>query len=1021
MMHVRFTRGLTLPTLAAIAVVVVAVGGMFVALLNGFHAFRDDTRDRSRAGLILSHSHAAQQAVVDVETGLRGYLLVADERFLEPFYAGRRAYRQGFAAIDRLVTDPAQRVRLRGLRAAVDAYVEGYALPQRAQGPDRPRPELVATMTEGKQLVDAIRERFGEFIRAERRLLGIRSARADAHGARVVALAAVGAGSVMLLLVLLAGYLERFVLRPVRRVALASRRLAAGRRDVRVAERGRGEVALLKSSFNTMAAALGAREQELRVAGDRLQGILDHAGTLISVTDHDGRYLLVGRRWTEVTGHSEADALGRTDAELTSKHEAAPGRARDLEVIRTGRELEFERDVAGLTYLTVKFPLKDEDGEVYAVATMATDVSDRKRALSDAVEASRSKSEFLANMSHEIRTPLNGVIGMTELLLQTELSAEQRDYAQTAASSGESLLGVVNDILDFSKIEAGKLELDMHDFDLREAVEDTCEMLASAAHGKGLELTAFVAADVPVGVRGDRGRLRQILTNLVANAIKFTPSGEVSVAVTALARGDGDTLVRFEVADTGIGIEPARLPALFESFSQADTSTTRRFGGSGLGLAISRQLAALMGGEIGAESVPGRGSRFHLELRLPDGAAARTEVPAIAGLKVLVVDDNSANRRIAAAYLDCATAASGVAALDMLRAAAAAGEPFDVVVLDSQMPGMDGLQLAAAIRAEPALSDARLLMLTSTGDHRERARELGVVDYLTKPVRRARLIRAVAEAGHGARPAAVAGGTARTPATAVRVLVAEDNEVNQVVIKTMLVKRGLAVDIASDGSEALAMLAAGAYAAVFMDCQMPELDGYEATARIRALERGGARLPVIAMTAHAMNGDRERCLAAGMDDYLSKPLRADELDAALAQWLGAGVVAALKPVAMVAAAAPVAVAAGPVAAGDDLIDDSRIRTFRDDYPDIAGQLVDLFVQSAPPLIAELRAAAGGGDRDGVRRAAHKLKGSCLNIGATRMAELCRELEGGDSDSEAAVDELEQALAPTEAAIRRALG
>jgi len=532
-------------------------------------------------------------------------------------------------------------------------------------------------------------------------------------------------------------------------------------------------------------------------------------------------------------------------------------------------------------------------------------------------------------------------------------------------------------------------------------------MLASAAHGKGLELTAFVAADVPVGVRGDRGRLRQILTNLVANAIKFTPSGEVSVSVTALARGENDTLLRFEVADTGIGIDPARLPALFESFSQADTSTTRRFGGSGLGLAISRQLAALMGGEIGARSEPGGGSRFHLELRLPDGAAVRSEDPSIDGLKVLVVDDNPANRRIAAAYLDCETAASGAAALESLRAAAAAGEPFDVVVLDSQMPGMDGLDLAAAIQRDPALSGARLLMLTSTGDQRERAREVGIVGYLTKPVRRERLIRAVAEAGRGARPAASAGEPAPARAAAVRVLVAEDNEVNQLVIETMLVKRGLAVDIASDGSEALAMLAAGRYAAVFMDCQMPELDGYEATARIRAGERDGARLPVIAMTAHAMNGDRERCLAAGMDDYLSKPLRADELDAALTRWLGAGTVTTVAPPA-------------PVATADDLIDDSRIRTFRDDYPDIAGQLVDLFVQSAPPLIAELRAAAGGGDRDGVRRTAHKLKGSCLNIGATRMAELCRALETDDDDPEAAVEELEQALEPTEAAIRRAL-
>jgi two-component system, sensor histidine kinase and response regulator len=425
----------------------------------------------------------------------------------------------------------------------------------------------------------------------------------------------------------LGAYLHRAVLLPVRRVAIAARRLAAGGRDARVPVSGRGEVALLGHSFNSMADALGAREEELRVAGDRLQGILDHASALISMKDVEGRYLLVGRRWEQVTGRAAADVLGRTDAELMPGRHAAPSRAADLEVIRSGEPLEYERDSitseGTRSYWTVKFPLKDADGRVYAVATMSSDVSDRKRALGEAVEASRSKSEFLANMSHEIRTPLNGVIGMTELLLQTDLTDEQREFAQTAASSSEALLGVINDILDFSKIEAGKLELDAHEFDLREAVEDACEMLAPLAHGKGLELTVFVADDVPAVVRGDRGRLRQVITNLVSNAVKFTHRGEVAVRVELLERDGGDVGLRFEVIDSGIGIPAAKLGKLFESFSQADTSTTRRYGGTGLGLTISRQLVELMGGEIAVESVPGEGSRFHFAVRLAAPARHR--------------------------------------------------------------------------------------------------------------------------------------------------------------------------------------------------------------------------------------------------------------------------------------------------------------------------------------------------------------------------------------------------------------
>ena len=999
-------RGLAAPTFAALALVLVVVGGVFAALLLSVREFHEQAGGARRAEQVLRLSTATERAVVDIETGLRAYLLTGDARFLEPYEEGRTAYGSRLAAMDALVTDPAQRRRLRDLEQAIDAYVVDYAEPLRLTGYSLGRRALVRSTAEGKRRVDRLRARFNDFDRAGERLAAERRGRVEARGDQSVALAAAGLAGSVLLLGLLAAYLERAVLRPVRRVALAARRLAGGRRDARVPASGRGEVALLGASFNAMAEALCGREEELRVAGDRLRGILDHATTLISVKDRDGRYLLVNRRWEEVIGYGAAEVEGRTDAELMLDL-AAPSRATDLEVIRTGEVLEYERTIGTSVYLTVKFPLIGADGEVYAVATMGTDVTDRKRALAEAVEASRSKSEFLANMSHEIRTPLNGVIGMTELLLQGDLTPEQREYARTAAGSGEALLGVINDILDFSKIEAGKLELDVHEFDLREAVEDTCEMLAAQAHGKGLELTAFVDAGVPAAVRGDRGRLRQVLTNLVANAIKFTDRGEVAVRVTLAEPAGAAAVLRFEVADSGIGIDPARLPTLFESFAQADSSTTRRYGGTGLGLAISRQLVALMHGEIGAESEPGRGSTFHFSVRLEalagKRATRRARAPVPPGLRVLAVDDNATNRAIPGACLrsreiGCELAEGGAQALAAMHAAVRSGAPFDVVVLDGQMPGMDGLELAATIRSAPSLRDTRLVMLTSTGEHRARARELGIDGYLTKPVRRERLLDSVAEAA-AAEVAAAPAPSASAAAVAVdtaapRVLVAEDNVVNQLVIEGMLVKRGFAVDVAADGREALAKLAQGDYAAVFMDCQMPVLDGYETTGRIRASERD-SRLPVIAMTAHAMAGDRERCLDAGMDDYLSKPLRPEALDAVVERWLG--------------------VAASP--AIEQLIDAARMRTFREQYPDIVDQLVDLFVQSTPPALEELRAAVGAEDRDAVRRAAHKLKGSCLNIGATFMATLCGGLEAGDRDAAGTLADLEAALEPTEAAIR----
>ncbi len=423
-----------------------------------------------------------------------------------------------------------------------------------------------------------------------------------------------------------------------------------------------------------------ASEEELRISTDRLQGILEHATSAIAVKDLEGRYLVVSRAWKDAAGVE--DALGRTDDELFPPAEAEARHQGDAEVLRTGAAVEHERESGDATYLVVDFPLRDVRGQVYAIGSVATDISERRRALVEAVETSRAKSAFLANMSHEIRTPLNGVIGMLELLGDTPLDTEQRQYVKTASTSGDALLGVINDVLDFSKIEAGKFELDEQDIDLRVVVEDTCEMVAPQAQAKGVELTVWIEESLPPRVRGDGGRLRQVITNLVSNAVKFTASGEVSVRVRAETRGEASVLLHVEVQDTGIGIAPDALDRLFEPFTQADSSTTRRFGGTGLGLAISRHLVELMGGELSAESRAGHGSTFRFTAPLGAAPSARTSrrsrVTLPADLRVLVVDDNATNRAIVTAYLGaractCDEAEDGRTALAALEAAAGQG------------------------------------------------------------------------------------------------------------------------------------------------------------------------------------------------------------------------------------------------------------------------------------------------------------------------------------------------------------
>ncbi len=756
----------------------------------------------------------------------------------------------------------------------------------------------------------------------------------------------------------------------------------------------------------------GKAAAALQRSREMLKRVIESFPHSIFWKDPDLRYLGCNRNFAREAGCEViSDVVGKTDKQLGWKdNEACLLHEWDMEVVKSLAPLHrmLEREAGALFFDIRRIPMFDSKGKFTGVLGTHEDVTEKEMA-ARAIAANRAKSQFLANMSHEIRTPMNGVLGMAELLLGTDLDLQQRKLAETVFRSGESLLRILNDILDFAKIEAGKLELEHLDFDLWNHVEELMELFADNAHRKGLEFIYQIEDDVPGSLTGDPGRLRQILTNLIGNAVKFTEQGEIFVRVFLREQTQDGILLGFEVRDTGIGIPPEAQSKIFEAFSQSDQSMNRRFGGTGLGLSISRQLCEMMGGHIEVESCPRKGSSFHFTVRLkkqhPGKSAHGIHVfAALRDLRVLIVDDNETNRAVLQGQFDSwnmssGCAANGEQALKMLCDAVDSGKAYDLAILDMLMPGMDGLELARRIKEDPNLAPVVLIMLS--GDI-ERRPNSDVAAYLTKPTRPSQLYNAIVDSVQGCpgTKSSVPACSAPVKSEFTPILLAEDNPTNQQVCMAMLKRLGCQrVDVVSNGREAIEALTRMHYGLVLMDCQMPEMDGYEASRRIRKteIESGSAsRMAIVALTAHAMKGSQEQCVAAGMDGYLSKPFALHQMKAVLDRWLQS------KPDKAVPVGEINATAAGRLRADfcqpdgvcndnedGELIDRRVLKNLTIGDTELLRRILNSFIHYSDGLFAQVQL---NGECEEAGRLAHSLKSSSANIGAMQLAKLCQEME-----------------------------
>ncbi len=774
-------------------------------------------------------------------------------------------------------------------------------------------------------------------------------------------------------------------------------------------------------------------EQTLRESESRVRNLLEYSPVGIVLTDKDGGVSFINERWSKMTGLTldQARGEGWTNAVHTEDRERVFNEWMEKAPVEeeTTYEFRFQRPDGNITeVITRAIKQYDANGEFAGHLATVADISQIKQLQTDlevardaALESAKMKSEFLANMSHEIRTPMNGVIGMTDMLLTTQLDKEQRENAEIIKSSADGLLTIVNDILDFSKIEAGKLSFEVIDFNLIHTIESTVEIFAEQARRKKIEIASLVESDININLRGDPGRLRQILNNLIGNALKFTEKGEVIVRVSKESENAETCRLRFDISDTGIGIKDEAQGFLFQAFTQADGSMTRKFGGTGLGLAISRQLVEIMNGKISLESTFGKGSTFSFTAEFEKNENVKTnkiaELRDLKNMRVLVVDDNSTNRKILVHQLTswgmiADEAEDGMEALIKLREAAEARNQYDLALLDLMMPGMSGFELACCIRDDAFISGIRMILMPSFGQrgHAQIARENGIAGYLIKPVRQSDLFDCIATLMADSKIEVESGGNKPSEQLITQhllnenkklsreiVLVAEDNLVNQKVAKMQLEKLGYRTKIVSNGLEALEAVKLENYSLILMDCQMPEMDGYTAASEIRRNENGsGWNIPIIAMTANAMQGEREKCLAAGMNDYISKPVQMDLLSRTLQRWL--------------TNVEPERKTAVPAINDDkdseinkiESLDYSVIEGFRElqtpDSSDLVTDLINLFVQDAERRMILLKQAVKENDVRVIKEQAHTFKGSAGNIGARRMAALSKKIEENIDDT-----------------------